>query len=152
MRVLIARGPQLAALRERGVQVLSVRGDFAAHPHATDDPREIGEVDYVFLGLKAHSYAKVAVWDRSLGRLGRPSSATNVDVAVGIGARLGCRAFNALYGRRIDGTDPAEQDDLAVSNLAIAGKAAGEIDGHVLIEPVSGAAGYRCSPRRTRSG
>ncbi len=66
----------------------------------------------------------------------------NVDVAVGIGARLGCRAFNALYGRRIDGTDPAEQDDLAVSNLAIAGKAAGEIDGHVLIEPVSGAVGY----------
>jgi len=56
---LIARGPQLEALRGRGVQVLSDRGDFAAHPHATDDARDIGEVDYVFLGLKAHSYAKM---------------------------------------------------------------------------------------------
>jgi len=36
--------------------VLSPRGDFTAHPHVTDDPREIGPVDYVFLGLKAYSY------------------------------------------------------------------------------------------------
>ena len=31
---------------------------------------------------------------------------------VGIGERLGCRAFNALYGNRVDGVDPAAQDDL----------------------------------------
>jgi hydroxypyruvate isomerase len=66
----------------------------------------------------------------------------NVDVTVGIGSRLGCRAFNALYGLRIDGEDPAAQDDLAVSNLAIAGRAARAVDGQVLVEPVSGAAGY----------
>jgi 2-dehydropantoate 2-reductase len=54
---LVARGSHLRALREDGVQVKSPRGDFTAHPHATDDPREIGPVDYVFLGLKAHSYA-----------------------------------------------------------------------------------------------
>jgi 2-dehydropantoate 2-reductase len=54
---LVARGPQLAALRERGVQVLSPRGDFSAHPHATDDPAEIGPVDHVFLGFKANAYA-----------------------------------------------------------------------------------------------
>lgn len=54
---LIARGAHLAALRANGVQVLSPRGDFSAHPHATDDPAEVGPVDYVFLGLKAHSYA-----------------------------------------------------------------------------------------------
>lgn len=54
---LIARGAHLAALRTRGVRVLSPRGDFSAHPHATDDPGEVGPVDYVFLGLKAHSYA-----------------------------------------------------------------------------------------------
>lgn len=53
---LIARGAQLAALRAGGVRVLSARGDFSAHPPATDDPAEIGPVDYVFLGLKAHSY------------------------------------------------------------------------------------------------
>jgi 2-dehydropantoate 2-reductase len=54
---LLARGAHLAALRERGVTVLSPRGDFHAHPHATDDPAEIGPVDIVFLGLKAYSYA-----------------------------------------------------------------------------------------------
>jgi 2-dehydropantoate 2-reductase len=54
---LLARGAQLAALRERGVTVLSPRGDFSAHPHATGDPAEIGPADIVFLGLKAYSYA-----------------------------------------------------------------------------------------------
>ena len=54
---LIARGAHLEAMRERGVTVLSPRGDFQAHPQATDDPAEIGPVDVVFLGLKAYSYA-----------------------------------------------------------------------------------------------
>ena len=54
---LVARGEHLAAIREHGVQVTSPRGDFTAHTPATDDPAEIGPVDYVFLGLKANSYA-----------------------------------------------------------------------------------------------
>jgi 2-dehydropantoate 2-reductase len=62
---LIARGPHLAALRRDGVRVLSPRGDFFARPFATDDPREVGPVDHVFLGLKAHAYA-------SAGPLVRP--------------------------------------------------------------------------------
>jgi hydroxypyruvate isomerase len=69
-----------------------------------------------------------------------------VEVAVGIAAELGCRAFNALYGNRIDGADPAEQDELAVDNLAFAAQAASRIDGTVLVEPVSGAPRY---PLRT---
>ncbi|AUH44113.1 2-dehydropantoate 2-reductase [Streptomyces sp. CMB-StM0423] len=54
---LIARGPHLAAMRRTGVSVLSPRGDFTARPEATDDPAAVGPVDYVFLGLKANSYA-----------------------------------------------------------------------------------------------
>ncbi|MGH3366478.1 MAG: 2-dehydropantoate 2-reductase [Nocardioidaceae bacterium] len=54
---LIARGPHLEAIREHGVKVLSPRGDFTARTPATDDPDEVGPVDYVFLGLKANSYA-----------------------------------------------------------------------------------------------
>src|SRR5215210_828880 len=54
---LIARGENLKAMREDGVKVLSDRGDFEAHPPATDDPSEVGPVDFVFLGLKANSYA-----------------------------------------------------------------------------------------------
>jgi hydroxypyruvate isomerase len=70
----------------------------------------------------------------------------NLDVTVGIGERLGCRAFNALYGNRVEGADPAAQDDLAVENLALAGRAAARIGGTVLVEPVSGADRY---PLRT---
>lgn len=54
---LVARGEHLAAIRADGVQVTSPRGDFSARTPATDDPAEIGPVDYVFLGLKANSYA-----------------------------------------------------------------------------------------------
>ena len=54
---LVARGANLEALKRNGVKVLSARGDFEAHPPATDDPTEIGPVDFVFLGLKANSYA-----------------------------------------------------------------------------------------------
>jgi 2-dehydropantoate 2-reductase len=53
---LIARGPHLRAMQAGGVTVLSPRGDFTARPHVTDDPGQIGPVDYVLLGLKAHSY------------------------------------------------------------------------------------------------
>jgi 2-dehydropantoate 2-reductase len=54
---LIARGDNLEALKRGGVRVRSDRGDFEAHPPATDDSNEIGPVDVVFLGLKANSYA-----------------------------------------------------------------------------------------------
>ena len=49
------RAPE--ALKAHGVKVFSARGDFSAHPPATDDPADIGPVDYVFLGLKAQDYA-----------------------------------------------------------------------------------------------
>jgi len=66
----------------------------------------------------------------------------NVEVTIGVGERLGCRAFNALYGNRVEEADPAAQDDLATENLAIAGRAAARIGGTVLVEPVSGAPRY----------
>ncbi|NYH78505.1 hydroxypyruvate isomerase [Actinopolyspora biskrensis] len=80
------------------------------------------------------------------GVLSHPKRSTefrdNVDVAVGIGARLGCTAFNALYGNRIEGMLPADQDVTAVENLTAAARAAARIDGTVLIEPVSGTPSY----------
>lgn len=66
----------------------------------------------------------------------------NIEVTVGIGERLGCRAFNALYGNRIDAVSPAEQDQLAVENLALAGRVAARIGGVVLVESCSGAPRY----------
>lgn len=70
----------------------------------------------------------------------------NIDVVVEIGGQLGCKSYNALYGNRIDGVDPAEQDELALHNLALAANALAPIGGTVLLEPVSGAPAY---PLRT---
>lgn len=58
--VLIARGPHLAAMRERGLTVRSQQGAFTTHPRCTDDMAAIGEADVVFLTLKAHSIPAVA--------------------------------------------------------------------------------------------
>jgi hydroxypyruvate isomerase len=70
----------------------------------------------------------------------------NIDVTLTLGARLGCTAFNALYGNRIDDASPEQQDELAAENLALAAKAAAEHGAVVLLEPVSGAPRY---PLRT---
>src|SRR4029078_12980736 len=48
----------------------------------------------------------------------------NIDVTVGIGRELGVGAFNALFGNRVDGVDPAEQDERGVGNLVAAAGAA----------------------------
>lgn len=49
----IARGRHLAALRENGLKVKSVHGDFHLTPVlATDQPREIGPVDLVLVCVK----------------------------------------------------------------------------------------------------
>jgi hydroxypyruvate isomerase len=80
------------------------------------------------------------------GILSDPSATTafrdNVDVVVGIAEALGTRAFNALYGNRIEGLSTNTQDAVATENLAFAGRAVARLGGTVLIEPVSGAPSY----------
>ena len=66
----------------------------------------------------------------------------NIDVTVGLGRRLGCRAFNALYGNRVEGVSAQQQDELGAENLALAAKAAADAGAIVLVEPVSGAPRY----------
>jgi 2-dehydropantoate 2-reductase len=58
--VLVARGPHLAAMRERGLTIRSHDGDFTVHPRCTDDLSAIGEAGVVFVTLKAHSIPAVA--------------------------------------------------------------------------------------------
>ncbi len=69
---LIARGAHLAALQAHGVRVLSARGDFEAHPAATDDIGAIADADVVFLGLKAYSLPELAP---RIGAVLRPGAA-----------------------------------------------------------------------------
>ena len=48
----IARGAHLQALRERGLRVRSVKGDFEVQVPATDDPAEVGSCDFVLFCVK----------------------------------------------------------------------------------------------------
>ena len=57
---LVARGPHLEAMRVHGVQVLSPRGDFSAHPYATDDVSALADADVVFVALKAYALPELA--------------------------------------------------------------------------------------------
>lgn len=99
---LIARGEHLKALREHGVRILSPRGDFTVRAHATDDPAEVGPVDYVFLGLKAHSYPYS-------GALIEPLLGTHTAVIAGQNG-IPWWYFHKLAGpyenRRIEAVDP----------------------------------------------
>jgi hydroxypyruvate isomerase len=70
----------------------------------------------------------------------------NVEVTLGIGERLGTKAFNALYGNRVDEATPQEQDEAGTESLAYAAKAADRLGATVLVEPVSGPKPY---PLRT---
>ena len=57
---LFARGSHLRAMQERGVQVKGADSDFVAKPKITGTLREIGPVDVVILGVKAHSLSQLA--------------------------------------------------------------------------------------------
>ncbi len=52
---LIARGPHLEAMRDRGLTLLIDGEKKVANVRATDDPAEAGPQDYVVITLKAHS-------------------------------------------------------------------------------------------------
>lgn len=57
---LFARGPHLRAMQEGGVKVKSPEGDFDARPKIAASLEEIGPVDVVFLGVKAHGLPQLA--------------------------------------------------------------------------------------------
>jgi 2-dehydropantoate 2-reductase len=56
---LIARGPHLAAMQERGLIIRMNGEEIHTRPRVTNDPREAGPQDYVIVSLKAHSVPPV---------------------------------------------------------------------------------------------
>ena len=51
---LIARGPHLAAMRDKGLTLRSAEETFTVPVTATSDPADLGPQDYVVITLKAH--------------------------------------------------------------------------------------------------
>lgn len=59
--IFIARGDHLRAIREGGLRVDSIKGDFVIRPaQATDDPATIGPVDVVLVAVKAWQVPEAA--------------------------------------------------------------------------------------------
>jgi 2-dehydropantoate 2-reductase len=59
--VFIARGEHLRAIRERGLRVDSLEGDFLVSPvRAAENPSQVGPVDAVILGVKAWQVPEIA--------------------------------------------------------------------------------------------
>jgi len=52
---LVARGPHLAAIRARGLELRDGERSFVTHPTAASEAAELGEQDYLVVTLKAHS-------------------------------------------------------------------------------------------------
>ena len=88
----IARGAHLAAIRDKGLQVKSVHGDFAVAPaKATDNPAEVGPVDLVIVATKTYHTEKAA---QAIQPMVGPATAVvslqnGVDAAERIGAVVG---------------------------------------------------------------
>jgi 2-dehydropantoate 2-reductase len=57
---LVARGPHLAAMQERGLTLKIRDENFTVHPTVSDDPEKLGPQDYVILTLKAHGLEAIA--------------------------------------------------------------------------------------------
>ncbi len=90
--VFLARGEHLKAIRERGLQVKSVHGDFAIFPaQATDIPAEVGPVDLILFCTKTYDTESVAEALRPCvgAETAIISLQNGVDAAERIGAILG---------------------------------------------------------------
>ncbi|MGV9885152.1 TIM barrel protein [Streptomyces sp. NPDC003006] len=68
----------------------------------------------------------------------------NLAVAADFAESLGCKALNALYGNRVDGVDPAVQDELALENLVLAAREADRVGAILLIEALNAPESPKC--------
>jgi hydroxypyruvate isomerase len=136
-----------AAVRAAGFTALEFWWPFAEPvPADVDVDRFVASIRDAGVALTGLNFfaGDMAAGDRGvLSQPNRSSQFTdNIDVALGIGEQLGCTAFNALYGLRTDDAAPEAADELAMGNLDRAARAADRIGGTILIEPVSGSAGF----------
>lgn len=141
----LLRRPQAA--RDAGFDAVEFWWPFdAAVPSDADIAAFIAAVCDAGIRLTHLNFAAGDLSAGERGLLSHPDTSDafrdSVEVAVGIGQRLGTVGFNALYGNRVDGLDPARQDAIATENLAFAARSAATIGADILIEPLSAIPDY----------
>lgn len=67
---MLARGSHLEALREQGLEVRTPEGSFTVQVHATDEPRELGEIDLAIVAVKGYSLPEILPAARLLAEEG----------------------------------------------------------------------------------
>ena len=101
---LIARGPHLAAMREKGLTLRSAEETFTVPVTATSDPADLGPQDYVVITLKAHQVPGVV---QPMQPLLGPDTA----VVMGVNGVPWWYFFGlggAYEGRRLPSVDPGD--------------------------------------------
>lgn len=110
-----------------------------ARPRLDALRRAVEDADVRLTGLNFYA-GRIPGPDRGALSVPGPESErfrANVDVATEFAGSLRCGALNALYGNRVDGVDPGEQDTLALENLAYAARAADRVGAVLLVEPLN---------------
>ena len=101
----------------------------------------VGAIDNAGVELVSLNFASGDLAAGERGILSQPARTAefreNVAAAVELAGRTGCRLLNAPYGLPVPGVNPAEQDAVAVENLAFAAKAAGSVGATVLVEAIN---------------
>lgn len=127
----IARGAHLKAIREKGLTVKSVAGDFHIYPAAaTDDPSQVGQVDWVLFTVK--TYDTDAAIDAMRPLVGE----TTVIVTMQNGVESADRLAAAFGKEKIvvaptQITSAISEPGVIVQNSAFRNMSVGELDGRI---------------------
>lgn len=99
---LVARGPHLAAMQERGLTVKDETGERTVKVKASDNPAVFGPQDYIFIALKAHSVP--AILDAIKPLIGPET--TVVTAQNGLPWWYFYKVGGAYEGQRVEAVDP----------------------------------------------
>ena len=99
---VVARGLHLTAIREHGLRLQIGAETRVARIACTDDPRQLGQPDYVIIALKAHSIPGAV--DSMLPLLGPETSV--VTTSNGIPYWYFCAGDSSFSGARVESIDP----------------------------------------------
>jgi 2-dehydropantoate 2-reductase len=114
---LFARGPHLRAMQEHGVQVKSSEGDFVARPAITGSLEEVGPIDVVFLGVKAHALPPLAPQLKSV--LGPNTTVVSTQNGIPWWYFQGCGG--EYEGLRLERVDPGGVISAAIAAKSVVG-------------------------------
>lgn len=137
-----------AAAQAAGFDEVELWWPFDGQPRPSEDEvdRLVEAITAAGVRLTAMNLYAGTMADGDRGVVSHPDQGQDfrdsVDIAMGIGARLGTGLFNVPYGRRLTTVPEQVQDAAATEALTYAARAAEALEATVLVEPLSGFPDY----------